>query len=61
MATIKKQQKQQSYEKVTATLSVSCLIDADEHNNIFMNKIEELGLYMQKDMYRREVAIAIHL
>ena len=36
-----------NYEKVTATIRGSCLRNADGHTKVFMNKIEELGLYIQ--------------
>ena len=37
-----------NYDKVTATIRDSCLRDSDEHTQVFMNEIEELGLYIQK-------------
>ena len=37
-----------NYDKVTATIRGSYLRDADEHTKVFMNKIEELGLDIQK-------------
>ena len=36
------------YDKVTATIRGSCLLPADEHTVVLMNKIEELGQYIQK-------------
>ena len=35
-------------DKVTATIKGSYLMHADEHTKLFMNKIQELGLYIQK-------------
>ena len=37
----------ENHNKVTASIRGSCLSDADEHTKVFMNKIEELGLYTQ--------------
>ena len=34
--------------KVTATIRGSYLMPADKHTKVFMNKIEELVLYIQK-------------
>ena len=34
----------------TRTIRGSYLIHADEHTKVFMNKIEELGLFIQKSM-----------
>ena len=35
-------------DKVTATIRGSYLMHTDEHTKVFMNKIQELGLYIQK-------------
>ena len=35
-------------DKVIATIRGSYLMHADEHTKLFMNKIQELGLYIQK-------------
>ena len=37
-----------NYDKVTATIRGSCIRHADEHTEVFKNKIEELGLHIQK-------------
>ena len=37
-----------SNDKVTATIRGSYLMHADKHTKLFMNKIQELGLYIQK-------------
>ena len=37
-----------NYDKVTTTIRDSYLRDADECTKVFVNKIEELGLYIQK-------------
>ena len=36
------------YDKVTATIRGSYLMHTDEHTKVFMNKIEELALYIHK-------------
>ena len=43
--TVHKTTETANYDKVTATIRSSCIRDADEHTKVFMNKIEELGLY----------------
>ena len=35
-------------DKVTATIRGSCIRHTDEHTEVFKNKIEELGLHIQK-------------
>ena len=37
-----------NYDKVTTTIRGSYLMHADKHTKVFMSKIEELGLYIQK-------------
>ena len=37
-----------NYDKVTATIRVSYLMHADEHTKVFMNKMEEPGLNIDK-------------
>ena len=37
-----------NYDKVTETIRGLYLLHADEHTKVLMNKIEELGLYIQK-------------
>ena len=36
------------YDEVTATIRGSYLMHTDEDTKVFMNKIEELALYIQK-------------
>ena len=36
-----------NYDKVTTAIRGSYLMHADEHTKVFMNKIEEPGLYIQ--------------
>ena len=37
-----------NYDEVTTTMRGSYLMHPDEHTKVFLNKIEELGLYIQK-------------
>ena len=43
-----KQQNWVNYCKVAGTIRKSYLMHADEHTKVFMNKTEELGLYIEK-------------
>ena len=40
------------YDKVTTTIRGSYLLHADKHTVVLINKIEELGLYIQKSIIK---------